>query len=70
MFGSTKTSDTRQTPCLAQQKHKTPDRLVQDVSLPLTQVSSEEAVGQRGSRQCGHSGYSCPGPSSRQINQG
>ena len=47
-----------------QRKHQTPVRLVQGVSLPLTQFSIQEPVGQRGSRQCGPSGYTSSGPNS------
>ena len=51
-------------------KHQTPDRLVQGVVLPLVQLSLEEPDGQRGSRQCGPSGYSGPGFNSGQVSQG
>ena len=43
-------SGKRRNPCLAQQKHQIPDRLVQCVSILVTQLSFQESVGQRGSR--------------------
>ena len=46
-------------------KYQTPDRLVQGVSLPHTQLSFEEQAGHRGARLCGPSGYSCPAPNSK-----
>ena len=49
------------------QKHQTPDSPVQGVSLPLNQFSFEKSAGQRGSKQCGSSSYSCPGTNSGQI---
>ena len=41
-----------------------------NVSLPLTQLSLEKPAVQKGSRQCGPSGYSGPGPNSGQLSQG
>ena len=38
-------------------KHQTPIRLVKGIPVPITQVSFQESAGQRGSRQCGPSGY-------------
>ena len=53
-------SDTR----LAAQKHQTPVRLVQSFPVPITQLFIKKSAGQRGSRQCGPSGYPSPGPNS------
>ena len=50
--------------CLAKEKHQTPVQLVQGVSISISQLSIKEPVGQRGSRQCGPSGYTSPGPNS------
>ena len=49
---------------MAKSEHQTPVRLVQGVSLPLTQLSFQEPAGKKGSRQCGPCGYSIPGPKS------
>ena len=45
-------------------EHQTPVLLVKGVLVSLTQFSFQEPADQRGSRQCGSSGYSSPGPNS------
>ena len=36
--------------------------ICQGVPVSITQLSFQESAGQRGSRQCGPSGYTSPGP--------
>ena len=50
MFGKTRTLDTSQTD--------------HGVFVPSIQLYFQEPAGQGGSRQCGPSGYSSPGPNS------
>ena len=49
---------------LGYEEYQTTGRLVQGVSLSLTQLHFQEPAGQRGSRQCGPGGHSSPGPNS------
>ena len=52
---------------MAKQEHQTPVQFVQVVPVPISQLPIKESAGQRGSRQCGSSGYTSPGPNSRSL---
>ena len=49
---------------LAKQEHQTPVRMVKGVSVPISLLSFKESASRGGSRQCGPSGYTSPGPNS------